>query len=83
MSLSLEALVRHEVGKLLRDERPEQFLCLPRLSKRLRQAPGVAYTKGRVERALLTAARIPEVLTYKHAFVRDQCGKTTACLSAK
>jgi len=36
-----------------------------------------------VEAALRTIAKTPGALTYKHAFVCDQCGKTAPCLSAR
>jgi hypothetical protein len=38
------------------------------------------YTKGQIERALQTVSRTPSALTYKHAFVCDQCGKIALCL---
>jgi hypothetical protein len=33
------------------------------------------YTKGQIERALQTVSRTRSALTYKHAFVCDQCNK--------
>ena len=83
MSLSIEYLVRHEAAKLLRTGGPGRFLCLSCLEKALQVPLGAAHTKGRVEAALRTIARTPGALTYKHAFVCDQCGKTAPCLSAK
>ena len=83
MSLSIEYLDRHESAKLLRAGAPRRFLCLSCLEKALRIPLGAAHTKGRVEAALRTVARTPGALTYKHAFVCDQCGKTAPCLSAK
>ncbi len=83
MSLSLEALVRHEAGKLLREGPPGRFLCLSCLEQGRRSASRAAHTKGRVERALKMLSRTPGDLTYKHAFVCDQCGKNAPCLSAK
>lgn len=83
MSLSIEYLVRHEAAKLLRAGAPAQFRCLSCLEKALRIPLGAAHTKGRVEAALRTLAKTPGALTYKHAFVCDQCGKTAPCLSAR
>jgi len=83
MSLSIEYLVRHEVAKLLRGGAPGLFLCLSCLEKALRIPLGAAHTKGRVEGALRAVSRTPGALTYKHAFVCDQCGKTAPCLSAR
>ena len=83
MSLSVEYLVRHEAANLLRAGAPGRFLCLSCLEKALRIPLGPAHTKGRVEAALRTIVRTPGALTYKHAFVCDQCGKTAPCLSAR
>ena len=83
MSLSIEYLVRHEAAKLLRAGAPGRFLCLSCLEKALRIPLGAAHTRGRVEGALRTISRTPGALTYKRAFVCDQCGKTASCLSGK
>jgi len=51
MTLSLEYLVRHEAGKLLRDRFPGRFFCVSCLATFLRDALGT-YTKAQIERAL-------------------------------
>ena len=78
MTLSIEYLVRHEAGKLLRDR--GRFFCVSCLALSLRGALGTTYTKGQIERALQTVSKTPGALIYKHAFVCDQCGKTAPCL---
>jgi len=83
MSLSIEYLARHEVGKLLRESYPGRFFCVSCLATLLRGALGTTYTKGQIERALHTVSRTPGALMYKHSFVCDECGKTAPCLSAK
>jgi hypothetical protein len=83
MTLSLEYLVRHEAGKLLRDRSPGRFFCVPCLAAFLRPALGTDYTKVQIERALQAVSKTPAALTYKHTFVCDQCGKTMPCLGVK
>ena len=83
MTLSLEYLVRHESGKLLRDRFPGRFFCASCLAAFLRPALGITYTKAQIERALQTVSKTPGALTYKHAFVCDQCGKTAPCLGGR
>jgi hypothetical protein len=78
MSLSIEYIVRHEAGKLLREK--GRAFCVPCVATFLRDALGTTYTKGQIERALQTVSKTPGAMIYKHAFVCDQCGKTAACL---
>jgi len=82
MTLSLEYLVRHEAGKLLRDRFPGRFFCVSCLATFLRDALGT-YTKAQIERALQAVSKTPGALTYKHTFVCDQCGRTMPCLGVK
>jgi hypothetical protein len=83
MSLPIEYLARHEVGKLLRESYPGRFFCISCLATLLLGALGTTYTKGQIERALQMMSKTPGALTYKHSFVCDQCGKIAPCLSAK
>jgi protein-arginine kinase activator protein McsA len=80
MSLSIEYIVRHEASKQLRAR--GRFFCVSCLATFLRDVLGT-YTKVQIERALQTVSKTPGALTYKHAFVCDQCGKTAPCLGAK
>ena len=59
---------------------PRRFFRAACLAAFLRDALGTAYTKGQIERALQRVSRTPGALTYKHASVCDQCGKTAPCL---
>ena len=59
MTLSLEYLVRHESGKLLRDKFPGRFFCASCLSASLRPVLGTTYTKAQMERALQTVSKTP------------------------
>ena len=43
MSLSIEYLARHEVGKLLRESYPGRFFCVSCLATLLRGAVGTTY----------------------------------------
>ena len=83
MNYSIEYRVRHKTGRLLREMYPGRFFCTVCLATFLRGALGTAFTKGQIERALQTVSKTPGAMTYKQAFICDQCGKTAPCLGAK
>lgn len=82
MNYSIEYRVRHEAGRLPRETYRGRFFCVACLAALLRDTLGTAYTKAQIERALQTVSNSGAMI-YKHAFVCDQCGKTTPCLGVK
>jgi hypothetical protein len=80
MNYSIEYRVRHEAGRLLREMYPGRFFCAICLAAFFRETLGTDYTKVQIERALQTVSKTPGAMTYKRAFVCDQCGKTAPCL---